>query len=153
MQDRLVGSQRTRCGFFLVVALLVANCSHHKDCGGDVVDADCSGTDLVTAGLPQAPDISGLKITALSPERVNTVVHYSAQVSVLDFQSDVGGGRCEIALSVGTTSVPIPSSVISPVTCLFTVTVPAPTQVTGAITVIDRNGHRSNSLAFVLGIT
>lgn len=72
-------------------------------------------------------------------------------MTVFDLQGDVLNGTCEIALSVGTVSIPITSG-SSRVTCLFTVTVPEPTQVTGTITVIDRAGHRSNSLTFVLGI-
>jgi len=118
------------------------------------VDTDRFKPNLTGPTFPdplKAPVISNLRITPLSPERPNTVVRYQAEVTVFDLQGDVHPETCEIALSVGTVSVPITSE-SSRVTCLFTVTVPEPTRVTGTLTVIDRAGHRSNPLSFVLGI-
>ncbi len=127
----------------LVVLVITAGCG--KDPG--------SIESQVAASIPDEPFISGLRITALDPERVNTPVRYSAQIFVFDFQGDVVGGTCEIDTSVGKFSRRIDALPRGVAVCEFTILVSTPQQIPGSIAVIDRGGHRSNSLTFVLGIT
>ena len=146
MLPRVGWGSKLRCGVLGAATLIIAGC---VEGGGNGCGPFSSGPCVPT--LPEEPSISNLRITPLTPERPNTVVRYSAEVFVVDFQNDVLNGTCEIALSVGTVAIPITSG-SSRVTCPFTVTVSQPTQVTGTLTVIDREGHRSSALSFVLGI-
>ena len=137
-----VATARTPLKYALVVALVIT-----AGCGG-------VGSKGFEVTISEEPSISNLKITPLDPERVNIPVRYSAQVFVFDFQNDVLGGTCEIDTSVGKFSMRINAlSNGAFAVCEFTILVSTPQQIPGSIVVVDRGGHRSNSLGFVLGIT
>jgi hypothetical protein len=129
-----------------------------------MVIANCNGGGGggSTGPSANAPTISNLRVVPLNAERANTQVNYSATVDFVDAQGDVFNGTCEISSDVlGTASVPIgillpgadPNQTEGFVLCRFFVRVPAPTQLSMRITLIDRAGNRSNSLSFVLGIS
>lgn len=128
-----------------------------------VVIASCNGGGGggSTGPSADAPVISDLQVVPRSPEQINTAIEYSVRVNTVDPQGDVFNGTCELTSSLGTVSIPIsaltpgtdPDAIEGSVTCFFSVTAFAPIQLTVTMTVIDRAGHRSNSLTFVLGIS
>jgi hypothetical protein len=124
-------------------------------CGGGGSSSSGSSAD--------APVISNLFIRPFDPERVNRDIRYGIQVTVFDRQPDIFNGICEVALQGfpgSPLSIPIDrvgpgidiNATTNPVVCLFVVRSSVPVQVNGSITIIDRAGHRSNSLGFVIGI-
>ncbi len=146
-----IGSQRL-LGTFLLLGVVALSFG----CGG--------GGSSNSGPSADAPVISDLIVRALDPERANTTIRYAVQVTTFDPQADVFNGTCEIALPGvpgSPLSIPINSAApginvnatTNPVTCVFTLRTAVPAQISGSVTIIDRAGHRSNSLSFLLGIS
>lgn len=131
-----------------LILMILAGCGKSGGGGGGV-----SGPSA------DAPVISDLKVQPLDPEVAGRAVRYLIAVNFSDPQGDVLGGQCELTTLTQTVSGVItaapgvdPNLKEGAVVCGVSVTAEAPGTLTVNLTIIDRAGHRSNTLSFALGL-
>ncbi len=122
------------------VTLLLVGCGGHH---GSSVSED-------------APFISNLSITALTPLVEGQRGVYQFQAEFIDPDGDLDGGTCAIDTSIGSAALPLsfaagadPESSSGTVLCLFETTVLGRV-VSGSFTLSDRHGFVSNAIGFTL---
>jgi hypothetical protein len=130
----------TRFLVLSVIALVLGSCGGHH---GSAVPED-------------APFISNLSITALTPLVEGQRGVYQFQADFFDPDGDLDGGACAIDTSIGSAALPLslaagtgPVATSGTVVCVFE-TIVVGRVVTGSFTVSDRDGLVSNAIGFTL---